>query len=745
MKLTWKQRRLLGAGFILACVALIAWATIAVINLPCRHGSSELPFNATECPTLAEDLAPLLVALGLVIVAATVEFGGGQPAPTAFLLYAVVLASGKLALVGVGVGWQLYFLSMALSAPATFALHDRLMSISGYRRSRTALTALTGLAVLLALPAALPPYAALGQAWYESWRNAVRLYLVVSVLLSAALVISCWVRNRPDVRRRPIRLITYGNIIAFVPLFLLSLLPETVGLSAYVPYEATLFGLLMSPVFYAYALSHVRFERFGEFLQKVSIYYLLLAALAFGFLLEATALQAVTSDPSRSWLASTILLSAVLLVAMVPLRQRLLSLTNWVWYGRGPSYDAVARRLAEALSVTLDVDSLQGLLVHDLGRELRIGGSALYLRQSEDIFSLVESDGLASLAAIPSLPTDGALARFLQEANEPVGRAQVVAAMAEEDLSPAERAAVRSGEVGLWLPLVSGKGLHGLLLLGGKQEEDVFTSDDLRFLAVLIHQAGVAAHNVLLMDEVRQSQIELARAHQQLLVAGEQEQRRLAHELHDGPVQQLIGITYQLAQGRRQLERNGRSPLETSESLTRVLDTARQQLLSVVTELRTAIAALRPAGLEELGLAAALTGYVARLERERQGGAPRFELEFAEEGTSLPLPLSLCLFRVAQEAITNALKHSSANKVRLRFDCSAGEIELSVSDDGCGFVVPARLSELTGHDHFGLVTITERVAQVGGKLELRSTPGTGTTITVTVDREGVSTGYDRRD
>lgn len=737
MRLARRQRRLAVAVLGVACIALIVWAAALAWHLPCRSGSSELPFNTEECPTLAEDLAPLVVALGLVALAAAVEFAGGQSAPLAFLLYAVVLASGKLALVGEGLGWRLYFLSLSLAAPATFALHARLVSGDGTRWSRLVVAVLTGVAVALAAPTALPPYVALSMPWYETWRAAVRGLAMLSVVLSGGLVAHAWRSNRPNVRRRPIRLIVYGDVAAFIPFVTLSLLPETLRLPVYVPYEVTLFGLLMAPLFYAFALSHARLERFGGWLQQFSVYYLLVTVVGVGLLIEAVVLGVYSGDAADQWLAATVVLSAILLVAMVPLRQALVSIANWVWNGRGPSYDLVAQRLAEALSVTLDVPSLQGLLVHDLGRELRVKGGALYLRQSDAVFGLIEAQGLPALAEIPALPASGALAAFLQQVNEPVDAPTLAVAMSHQALTPTERQAVELPEIGLWLPLVAGRGLHGLLILAAKQAEDVFTIEDLQFLGLLIHQAGVAAHNVLLMDEVRQSQAELARAHQQLLVVSEQEQRRLAHELHDGPVQQLIAITYQLAQGRRQLERNGHGPTETAESLGQVLDAARQQLLSVVTELRTAIAALRPAGLEELGLAAALTGYVARLERERQGGGPRFELEFGDDGAAMPLPLALCLFRVAQEAISNSVRHAGASTVRVRLEARPESVRLEVRDDGRGFTIPTRLSELTGRDHFGLVTITERVAQVGGRLELRSAPGAGTTVAVTVDREEV--------
>jgi signal transduction histidine kinase len=267
-----------------------------------------------------------------------------------------------------------------------------------------------------------------------------------------------------------------------------------------------------------------------------------------------------------------------------------------------------------------------------------------------------------------------------------------------------------------------------MLLLGAKQGDKFFTAEDERILTTLAHQAGITAHNVRLVGQVWAGRQELARAHQQLLMISEQERRQLAHDLHDGVVQQLIGITYQLVESQR-LVSQIEAPLDprSAARLTESLATIRREQLDIVKAVRQLMGELRPAGLDELGLTAALEGYVLRLSEE-DPAAPQIELDLDPAAVDLPEPIAICLFRTAQEALRNALKHGRPQHIQLSLQLSNETAVLTVSDDGCGFLVPARPSEFAQTDHFGLVSMAERVAWTGGQLTIHSEPGAGTQI-----------------
>ena len=225
---------------------------------------------------------------------------------------------------------------------------------------------------------------------------------------------------------------------------------------------------------------------------------------------------------------------------------------------------------------------------------------------------------------------------------------------------------------------------------------------------------------------------ELAEAHRRLAVSQEVERLALAHELHDSAVQQLLGISYRLVEFRRSAGQGQRPDAQPDTEVVAGLEAIRQDVLDVVTQLRELIGELRPAGLEELGLAIALEGYIARLQREGRPEMPVIALDPDWNEPVLPQPVALCLFRVAQEALRNAVRHARARHITLSLHRHGDVAVLQVRDDGGGFPVPVRLSELTQASHFGLVGMAERVAWAGGHFTIQSQPGAGTTVTARV-------------
>jgi PAS domain S-box-containing protein len=216
----------------------------------------------------------------------------------------------------------------------------------------------------------------------------------------------------------------------------------------------------------------------------------------------------------------------------------------------------------------------------------------------------------------------------------------------------------------------------------------------------------------------------LAEARRRLAESREAERLRLARELHDGPVQDLLAVSYQLADRGRAA---GANPAAAGSHATTA--EPRQRVLSVVDQLREVIGDLRPPGLTEFGLPAALEGWVSSLQREGGGQPPAIVLELDDEAAKLPQPLALTLFRIVQEALRNVIRHAEARQVVVGIRMEDGAAVLAVRDDGRGFMVPIRLNHLARDGHFGLVGLAERVEQAGGELTVVSSPGMGTTIT----------------
>ena len=209
----------------------------------------------------------------------------------------------------------------------------------------------------------------------------------------------------------------------------------------------------------------------------------------------------------------------------------------------------------------------------------------------------------------------------------------------------------------------------------------------------------------------------------------------MALELHDEGIQELMGILFQVNQMQRDLNRmpkeRGQNPV--GKRVTETLLSVQDQIQSLVIYLRSLTYELYPPGLEEMGLTLALESYANHLKRQNNLTSQSLKIDMDKiRSADLPLPIATSIFRAAQEALRNALNHAQAKNVTLRLRYSPVSITLNIIDDGCGFRVPTRLSELARSGHFGLVGMAERVAWAGGELAIHSDLGNGTEVIVCV-------------
>ena len=241
------------------------------------------------------------------------------------------------------------------------------------------------------------------------------------------------------------------------------------------------------------------------------------------------------------------------------------------------------------------------------------------------------------------------------------------------------------------------------------------------------------------ITELREVQKQLEQARLRLAQMRERERLSLARELHDDAVQGLIGLSYKLAQESKEAktcETCGTGFAETFKSY-------QEDVLAVSRQLRGVIRGLRPAGLAELGLSAAIKNYTENFSEGRDN-VPETVLELQDSSQYLPKgdktaqQLSLCLFRATQESLRNAATHAQASevKVKLSFDENKNEAALQIQDNGRGFEVPASFGALARDDHFGLVGTDEYVSALGGIFTVESEVGEGTTVKVRLPLEG---------
>jgi two-component system sensor histidine kinase UhpB len=209
---------------------------------------------------------------------------------------------------------------------------------------------------------------------------------------------------------------------------------------------------------------------------------------------------------------------------------------------------------------------------------------------------------------------------------------------------------------------------------------------------------------------------ERRRAYSAALDAQEQERARVARDLHDEVNQSLTGLLLRLEAARTH------APPELAEELAATKALANQAM----SELLALARQLRPTALDDLGLNAALAGHVEEL-----GKQVGIETSFESEGSFVDLPpdVQLVIYRVAQEALSNAAQHSGATKVRVRLIRKPDGAELTISDDGRGF----SFEEAEGG--LGLAGMRERALLVGGELRIESRPELGTRVSLRVRQD----------
>jgi len=218
-----------------------------------------------------------------------------------------------------------------------------------------------------------------------------------------------------------------------------------------------------------------------------------------------------------------------------------------------------------------------------------------------------------------------------------------------------------------------------------------------------------------LVRRVQQGQREREALHRHALEARDHERRQIARDLHDGVVQQLAGVSYSLASV-------GAGAAEVPQDVLGVVRSAAATTRDSALELRTLVAELTPPTVYEVGLARALEDLVTSLD---DAGAVRAELQ-VQPGFSAQPDAAGALFRAAQEALRNVVKHAGASHVLVRLERDGRLVRVVVSDDGRGLPSPG-WAEGDGH-HFGLRLLTETAREVGGRMNVSSEPAGGTTF-----------------
>ena len=417
-------------------------------------------------------------------------------------------------------------------------------------------------------------------------------------------------------------------------------------------------AFLALPSGIAVAILKYRLYEIDLVVNRAAVYGVLTICVVGGYV-AVVGLVGATLSPSGDIVLSLVV-TGVVAVCFQPLRARVQQFVNRLMYGeRDDPYTAIAG-LSRTLASSLQPDAVLPTAVETLGRTLALQYAGVALAGDGD-------QGGAEAVAEYGTPGAGMLAFPLVHQGQPVGELRLIP-------RPGERLRER----------------------------------DHRLILDLAPQVAAAVHTLGLSQE-----LQLARQH--IVQLREEERRRIRRDLHDGLGPALAGLTFTLEAVRNLTE----SDLRRADQL---LVSATEQVQTMIGDVRRLIYGLRPATLDQLGLAASLRGLASQVS------SPGISVTIDAPSSLPPLhaAVEVAAYRIAQEALTNVERHAHAQTCTVRIAVEPTVLRLEIADDGGGLSLSS-----TG---IGLHTMKERAAEIGGTCEIGSRPGGGTLVTASLPR-----------
>ena len=510
---------------------------------------------------------------------------------------------------------------------------------------------------------------------YASVRVAFGLYVILSIFSTVGLLARRAAASPSHAAVHEARIALAGIACGALPFVVLTLIPQMAGHRDIVPWyvTATLSGII--PTVFAYAILRHQLLGIRRLVHRGMVYGF--AALAL-LVLVSLLVNAARGFVGVAW-------SSAVTVLLVGVGALLFDVAR-----RG------ARHLIDRLLYLGKVDSQAWLadMRHDL-----LGGHDAGKVVEVIVKRLQQALGLE--AAVLVLGTTPASLRVAASAGsrseESIGfiRPRLTSlTFAEDGLAEARW----DSDVLIAARLQASSDTLGFLVLGPKDKGEVFIHEERLLIATVAPILALAIRETTLLAELRE-------ASQRLFDAEESERARIALDLHDGPLQKAIFL-------------GGLS----GSALHEGSDVARE----LVAELRELCARLRPAILDDLGLVPALDWLLEQASRQ-YAVMPSLTLRGMTEDDRLAPEAEVALFRVTQEAVTNAVKHGQAKAIQVSLARSADALELCITDDGKGFSTAEGVSR-----GLGIPGMRERLRQIGGGVTVASGGDHGTIVTALI-------------
>ena len=366
-------------------------------------------------------------------------------------------------------------------------------------------------------------------------------------------------------------------------------------------------------------------------------------------------------------------------------------------YGLPIAHEELLVQYGRRMAALLDGEALGRLLAEDVSGALDVSRATVLLGDGRDLVAMDES--------ALRLPVLHAAVRWVASGGEAVGvdgRLRELIAQGRTDLA----------WTAVWVPLMRGTDLYGIWLLGERAERHPYAPEDLRWLTTLARQAAVVLETIRYAEQEQLVANEMQALYRQAVSTRESERERLSRELHDGVLQDLCAVTRDL----KALEGTAEDAAHLAALVARSNESV-QALRAICYDLRPPLLSNNPS--------LALKALVERLDG--QSKAP-IHIEIAAENLEVSEETALAIYRIAQEALYNAIQHADASEIAVRLTRYPEKLRMTITDDGRGIVDGTDLRRFAAEGHFGIAGMRERAAMIGGTLDIQAAPDYGTVV-----------------
>lgn len=546
-------------------------------------------------------------------------------------------------------------------------------------------------------------------------------WLLIGFCAVLFLLIRAYQHASRDVKRQ-IGLIALCAFIGLMPLLTFSIIPTILTGDVFIPTELLLPFLVAIPLGYGYTITQYRLIKLEKYISRSAVVILTISTLCAVYLAITAVLKRISPEFMQNPTGLLVVVMGLVMLHQV-LYRRLRKTVDYLFYGGWYDYPSVVSNIAYTLERAGDIQALAEGLCSTIQRSMQVKWTCLLLPgwQPNSTIRVMADQGEYPIElgniTLHDLP---AITAYLGVYTRPTSSKEIIAHSGEVPLSTLETRLLGSNQVRLWVPVVGLSGSLGILLLGSKFAGGVFSQGDMEILGVVARQSSVAFQNIQLIIKLEEKAQEGEQYQKEIIRAREEERKRISRELHDQIIQELVGLRYQIANIQAALNLQLLDP--SSNLLANELQT---KINDLIQSTRTLCNDLRPPALD-LGLIPSIRSVVNNFER--QTGIP---VELAVSGDRhIPIneEIAICIYRCTNEALTNIVKHSYASKACVTLNLSPSSIGLTIQDDGQGFIIPDKLGSLMADNHFGLVSMRERLDLIQGNFNIVSTLQSGTII-----------------